>query len=109
MWWGCGPVAEKKAASVGGREVGVAGMFFCPLLPFSCPLLVEVAYRAWPRTTDSVLYFPGLWLKQTSGSYAQLPTLAWEMVSSRCMLQVLWGVGILLAQGPLVISERAGE
>lgn len=45
-----------------------------------------------------MLYFPGLRLKQTSGSHLQLPSPAWETVSSSFMLLVFGGVGILLAQ-----------
>lgn len=66
------------------------------LLTFSCPLPMEVAYSG-PATTDLVPCFPCLWLKQTSGSYLQLCTLGWEIVSSPFMLLVL-GVGILLGQ-----------
>lgn len=62
-------MAGKNDPSVGGREVVVAGMFLPLLTP--CPLLVEAACHGL-GTTDSVPYFPSLWLKQRTGSHLQL-------------------------------------
>lgn len=56
-----------------GRMIQVLGAGKWVLLPLltSCPLLVEAAYRGL-ETTDSVPYFPSVWLKQTAGSHLQL-------------------------------------
>lgn len=84
-----------------GRKLQVLGAgkrvllgCFLPFFTFSCPLSGGAAcHGPGPQTLCSI--------SQVCGSRAQLPTPAWETVSSPCSLLVLWGVGILLAQGPV--------